>query len=214
VIKGSRVIAVLAGLAGIALILAAGFQIWAYVSIGNLPGVSDTPLNGRRAVPSAVPIALAAGAGVIVLVTSGRVIRYLVAGALLLAGAAVALNSLNARQNAIDTAGRALETISGLFGQSSLIAPAGLLAGATARLTVWSWVSLAGGLLVALSGLIGLLAGGHWPGPAARFETTGGHRGGADASAGSGAAAHVRADPGTVDEVSAWDALTRGEDPT
>jgi uncharacterized membrane protein (TIGR02234 family) len=213
--RGFRLIAVLLGLAGIALVVVAGFRTWATVTVNDLPGVSDMPLSGRRAAPSVMPIALAAGAGVIVMVTSVRVIRLLVALALVAGGAGIAFTSLHARQDAAATLSRALETGIGMFNQNSSVKlPPGMLDGATADPTIWPWASLAGGVLVAVSGLLGVVTGAGWPGPASRFESGASAPVSQPGRAAPPAGRTAPAGPAAVDDAQAWDALSRGDDPT
>jgi uncharacterized membrane protein (TIGR02234 family) len=60
--------------------------------------------------------------------------------------------------------------------------------------TFWPWVSVAGGVVVAVGGVLTLLRGGRWPGMSSRYERP------------SGAARRGEDDT--------WRALDRGEDPT
>jgi uncharacterized membrane protein (TIGR02234 family) len=91
----------------------------------------------------------------------------------------------------------------------------------TVRQTIWPWAAIAGGAVVAAAGLLTLVRGWSWPGPAARFERD------ADAatnrrSAGSPSLIGPPIDPLTTGPTGmpdygtagAWDALSRGEDPT
>ncbi|MFW6689824.1 TIGR02234 family membrane protein [Streptomyces sp. MAR4 CNX-425] len=70
--------------------------------------------------------------------------------------------------------------------------------------TAWPWVSLAGGVLLLVAGLLALRYGAGWPAMSGRYERAG------------AAAARPRraapADPERPEEL--WKALDRGEDPT
>jgi uncharacterized membrane protein (TIGR02234 family) len=61
----------------------------------------------------------------------------------------------------------------------------------------WPWVSAAGGVLLALAGVITLVRGGRWPGMSARYDSA------------NAAPKKVRDDPAGL-----WKSLDRGEDPT
>ena len=217
-IRSLRVIAVLVGLAGVALVVVSGVRPWAYVTVPGVGGLDHLPLLGRKALPSVLPIALAAGAGVVVMATAARVIRFGVAAALVAGGVLVGLATHDARQNALSSATKALESTIGMFGQNSqLTLPAGILADGKAELTIWSLIAVGGGALIAASGVLGLLTGARWPDPAQRFETAGdrplgaiGRPAGAMAPPGTSAGAI----PPAADDARTWDALSRGDDPT
>lgn len=66
--------------------------------------------------------------------------------------------------------------------------------------SLWPWVALAGGLLLALAGLLTVRAGRHWPAMGARYEAP------TRKAAAKPSAANSPAD--------LWKALDRGEDPT
>ncbi|WP_344337428.1 Trp biosynthesis-associated membrane protein, partial [Kitasatospora putterlickiae] len=69
--------------------------------------------------------------------------------------------------------------------------------------TAWPWVALAGGLLLALAGLLTVRYGRGWPAMGSRYEAPTGK---ASAKRPSAGAAQNPAD--------LWKALDRGEDPT
>jgi hypothetical protein len=195
-------VSILLGLIGAALVVVAGSRTWAHVSLPDLGGMNNLPLSGRQAAPTAIPIALAAGAGVIVMATAGRAIRFPVAAALVAAGALVGVASHDARHSAVSSAAKAMESAIGMANQKSVIKlPGDVLANASAELTIWPLLGILGGVLIALSGLAGLLTGASWPGPASRFEA---------ATPGTSAGAG----PAAPDDARTWDALSRGDDPT
>jgi len=203
-----RVIAVLAGLVGIALVVVAGTRVWAHVTLTGM-SMQDLPLSGRKAAPTAIPIALAVGAALFVMATAGRVLRLVVAVLVAAGGVGVVLVSQDARANATEIATRSLESTLGVFNQSSMIKlPPGLLSGAEQELTVWPLVSIAGGVLIALSGLIGLVTGLRWPGPASRFDSP------VEAQVPQPVPAETRGPETRSTGTRTWDALSRGDDPT
>ncbi|HEY4614274.1 MAG TPA: Trp biosynthesis-associated membrane protein, partial [Citricoccus sp.] len=83
---------------------------------------------------------------------------------------------------------------------------------ASYAVTAWPWVTLAAGVLLAACGVVVLVAGRGWR-ENRRYD-----RRAAAGAAGTGASGAVGAPEtpgsGPVDEIDAWDELTRGEDPT
>ena len=190
----SRLLAVLAVLAGAGLVVLAAGRSWVTVTLPA--GAAAVHADGRAAAPGAVAIALVAAAGGVVLATAGAAVRTVVAGLLLLAGLGVAALSVPVWQAPEDAAAASVSRVTGTVGQ-----PAGGSAGATA----WPAISAAGGLLVAAGGVTGLLRGRRWAGPSRRFDAPG-----APVAAGA-------APPGLPERdrrLDAWDSLSRGEDPT
>jgi uncharacterized membrane protein (TIGR02234 family) len=206
---GSRAACFVAGAAGAALALVASGRDWIIVA---LPGNgSPLPADGRAVAPGGVAVALVSAVGVVVLVTAGRVGRLIVAGLLVLAGAGLVALSVPAWSSPLAAAEPALTRVTGTVGR---------LDGATATATAWPAVSAGGGLLVAAAGMLGVVRGRRWPGPARRYELP-------DASAAAasgpepvrdGDAPSVRAARSPAAErdrrTDAWDSLSRGEDPT
>jgi hypothetical protein len=87
------------------------------------------------------------------------------------------------------------------------------VAGPPAGVTAWVWPALAGAALAAVGGGAGLLRARTWPAPGRRFESPGATvPAGAPGTTGAGGRPEqVR---GQGDAIGAWDALSRGEDPT
>jgi uncharacterized membrane protein (TIGR02234 family) len=188
--------AVLAGLAGAGLVLLAGTRPWANVSFSTgLPGLTDLDVPGRRALPAGIAVALAAAAGAVVLAVSGRFVRFLVATGLTVGGAALSVAAVRATRDGDHLADLALRNSLGVHSTD----PGGVFSvGRVVSVSAWGWVAVAGALLIALAGLIGLVRGRTWPQPTRRYERR------VPITA-------ARADTGAV---GAWDALSRGEDPT
>lgn len=205
--------AVLLTLLGAGLVILAGSRTWATVNVGvDLPTLADLTVSGRRAVPAGVPIALAAAAGAIVLATSGRMVRVLVALGLVIAGAGLAVSSVRATADTSGAVAKALRDSLKVVGSPSDAnsVNGGLGAGSVADISIWPWVAGLGAGLIAGAGLLVLLQGWSWPGPTRRFERS------ADAVGAPGAA---QSGPGSARPVDlgpadTWDALSRGEDPT
>jgi uncharacterized membrane protein (TIGR02234 family) len=168
-------------------------------------------------------------AGAIVLATSGRVVRTVVGGLLVLVGVGIGLVGTGVFGDPTAALEPALAKATGMTGGSTAF---------TGRVTAWPVVSAAGGALVALGGLIALARGRGWSGPSTRFERVGagGTSGGAAArgvtdgdaregevtASASGTKVTGRPSPGGGKPVrpgkdqylQTWDRLSAGEDPT
>jgi uncharacterized membrane protein (TIGR02234 family) len=205
---GRRLASVLI-LVGAVVIIFASTRVWARVVVPGIAGMPELTVSGRVAASSGVPIALAAAAGAFVLMTSQRTVRFLVGLGLFVGGAWVALNSIMVSQDTGAQLANAMRDSLGLFTSRSNLGALAFGASfgqARADLTPWPWVAAAGGLLVAVAGLIVMVRGWQWPGPAERFERSS-ETPSADVSA-SGSTSKDAAPART------WDALSRGEDPT
>jgi uncharacterized membrane protein (TIGR02234 family) len=123
--------------------------------------------------------------------------RYLAAAVLLLAGlgATAAVVSVPAAPG--ETVAAAVTAASGRSGG---------VAGPPAVVTGWVWAALAAAGLLVLAGAAAVLRARTWPAPGRRFETPV-----AGTATAAGTDTTVR---GQGDSIGAWDALSRGEDPT
>ncbi|MFG2842943.1 TIGR02234 family membrane protein [Kitasatospora sp. NPDC048296] len=167
---------------GAVLVLTAAGRDWAEGRAGTL----DVSVTGGKI--SELPGGLAlVGLAAAVAVFAVRGVGRLAVGALtLLAGLGAAAASV---AGASDTA--ALDSAA-----SGKLALAGSTATEVSH-SAWPWVALAGGLLLALAGLVTLRYGRGWPAMGSRYEAP-------------TRKAPVKADtPGDL-----WKALDRGEDPT
>ncbi|GAA1120404.1 TIGR02234 family membrane protein [Citricoccus alkalitolerans] len=200
--------AVLWAIAAGAIILGTGAQTWIESSqISGLPGnaVTTTGNEAAAVVPAMALVGMAAG---IALSMARRIGRWITALLLLLAGVATAWSSVQA---ALDPAAAAHSQVSEASGTT---AGAGVYA-----VTVWPWLTLVGGILLFLCGLAVLLFGRRWAttrryeaAPATRTATTAsGTESPAGPTAGPTAASTT---PEDLDEIDAWDELSRGQDPT
>ncbi|MFD5467151.1 TIGR02234 family membrane protein [Kitasatospora sp. NPDC127059] len=167
---------------GAVLVLTAVGRVWAEGRAGTL----DVSVTGGKIseLPGGLAlVGLAAAVAVFAVRGTGR----LAVGALtLLAGLGAAAASV---AGASDTA--ALDSAA-----SGKLALAGSTATEVSH-TAWPWVALAGGLLLAVAGLVTLRYGRGWPAMGSRYE------------------APTRKAPATADTPGdLWKALDRGEDPT
>jgi uncharacterized membrane protein (TIGR02234 family) len=215
-----RRLALLMLFAGAALVIVAATQIWARIEIPAAAGMPELNVTGRRAAPSGVPIALAAVAAAFVMVLSGRPVRLLAGLGLVVGGFFVALNSVRVSQDSAAQLAGAMRDSLGLFTSRSELGAAAFgssFAGARTEVTGWPWVAAAGGVLIALTGLVVTVRGWSWPGPGERFERGRSGAVGGSALGGELTPSHQRAgerDAGMGSGARTWDALSRGEDPT
>lgn len=207
---GSRLVAVLAVLVGAGLVVVSSGRPWAQVTVADLPGPDVVTADGQLVAPGATAVALVAAAGAVVLATSGRAVRLIVAALLVLAGGGVAAMGAAVLATPAAAVAPAVATATGTTGAP---VPDG------AHATAWPVVAGLGGLLVVGGGAVGLLRGRRWAGPSRRFERAGGTPAAVSATGtkGPGPATDGGAGraPTTKDErLDAWDRLTHGEDPT
>ncbi|MDL4770962.1 MULTISPECIES: Trp biosynthesis-associated membrane protein [Thermomonosporaceae] len=189
--------------AGAGLALLAAGRPWASVKAREAitPFVQD--LTGRDLGGAAGALGWAGLAGLAALfATRGRV-RAGVGVLLALFGAGVVYSSAIAVRHA---------HVVSVAGEKSALLRLGSRPAADVNL--WWTVSVAGGVLLMIAGLIALVRGTRWPGMSARYEReapAASHDGGpgGPGGAGGGSSADVPDDPSSL-----WKSLDRGEDPT
>jgi len=221
-------LALLAVLVGVGLVLLAAGRPWARTMVVGMPGSGVVTADGRSVAPGGPALALVAGAGVVVLVTSGAVVRRIVAGLLVLAGAGIVAVGLGVVADPTSAVEAAVTKATGTTGGNGAFVGHG---------TVWPFVSGIGGLAVSLGGVVSLVRAGRWSGPSQRFERTVGD-GGAEAAASGGrpgdgsqgeaptlasgtkvtgggsGGGRKPVHSGKDRHLGAWDRLNAGEDPT
>jgi hypothetical protein len=192
--------AVLLALLGAVLIILACTRTWATVKVtGNLPGMSDLAVSGRRAAPAGIPVALAAAAGAVVLLTSGRLVRAVVAAGLAVAGALLTVSAVRATRDSSGAVAKALRDSLGVYSTGPAARSSSLADGSSVDISLWPWVAAVGAVLIVAAGLLVLIRGWSWPGPSRRYERPD---------------QPVTAVPAKIGPAGTWDALSRGEDPT
>ena len=185
--------AALLALAGGGLGLVATTRPWVHaVVLESVLGQRKTiVVSGKDAAPAVVAVALvalAAGVALLLARTSGRRVIGLV---LVLAGAAQVAATTSTvgqpRSSVTDQVARAV----GATGSTDV----------SVTVTGWPWLAVVGGVLVVLAGVHTVLRARRWSAPTGRYEAT------ATADGTPDAADHPEGSD-------AWDALTRGDDPT
>lgn len=158
-----------------------------------LRGEVEVPVTGTQAAPAvlAAAVALLAAAAAVGLV--GRAGRWVVAAVVAAAGATVVASALAVLG---DPEGSARVVVASVTGVGALAGPAAP--------TVWPWVAAAVGVLDVLAAVAVVVGSRRWSAPTRRYTTPDRDASRAERAPG--------ADPD--DDRSAWDALSRGEDPS
>lgn len=183
-----RLIAVVALAALGVLLLIAGTATWATVRLAVPPG--SVVVTGPTAVPALSALGLVLLAVAAALSIAGRAARIVLGVLLVLIGAGVVGLALPAGLDPARAAAAAVAAKTGLTGTATMLR---VVRSATA--TIWPFVAVGCGPLLALLGAAVLARTGSWPVGGRRYRPT----------------RTVRA---TGDPVDDWDLLTRGADPT
>jgi len=167
----ARPAVVLAVLLGAGAVVLAGGRPWAGQPVSGVPGLVRVTAAGSQAAPAATALALVAAAGAVALALSGRIARRIVAGLLVPAGLGVVGLVVAVLRDPAQAVAPALQAATGRTVQAAT----GL--GAPAEATGWPWLGVAGGLLIAASGLVGIVVSGRWGTSGRRFEAPAGGAG-------------------------------------
>ena len=194
--RSSKGLAVLLVALGGGLVLLTAGRTWLRVA-----PVLDTALfartvavSGREAAPAAAALGLVALAGAVALLTSGALVRRVVAAVLVLTGAGGVAVTVAFLREPRGAAREAVARATGVAGTG----------GFTFDQTAWPVLCGAGAVLVAAGGLVALVTAGRWGGPSRRYET-----------AAAGPTSAIGAEASRRDRAyDAWDALSEGADPT
>lgn len=183
--------AVALGGLGAGLVLAASARPWVRATVDLPPPLPDTTyaLNGGELAPLAGALGLAGLAGLAGVIATRGYARVVVGVLLGIFGAAITYASV--RGTGTEPVHRALATEAVL-----------VRGGVATTLTSWWAVSLAGGVLLGLTGVLIAARGRRWPGLSRKYEAPG--------TAGAGVSAADR----EPEDTEMWDAVERGRDPT
>ncbi|MDN5821498.1 MAG: Trp biosynthesis-associated membrane protein [Brachybacterium sp.] len=178
---------VLAGTAASVLLAGTTRTSWIDAAAPDLTGTAQqVDVLGADAAPAVLALALVAIAASLATSLSSAWLRFLTGPVLLVTGAGAAVAALGVVREPGAAAGSAVTTATGVVGS-----------GLEAETTAWPLLSLVPALAVLAVGALVLLTGGTWP-RRDRYRS---------------AAVTIAADP-AEDPAAAWDALTRGEDPS
>ncbi len=178
----------LATVLGAVLVLTAVSRVWATGRVAGVTGAAlDVSVTGATVSGLPTGLALAAVAAAVAVFAVRGAGRTGVGALMVLTGLGLAAD---AAANAGDTAALHVEA-------ARKLALAGARAGQVGH-SLWPWVALAGGLLIALAGVLTVRFGRDWPGMGTRYD------------------APTRKAPARTGDTPAdlWKALDRGEDPT
>ncbi|AXK45017.1 Trp biosynthesis-associated membrane protein [Brachybacterium saurashtrense] len=182
-----RGLTVLAGIAASGALAGASRATWVQASAPDLTGTAQqVAVPGADAAPAVLALALVALAASLATSLSSSWLRLLTAPILVLAGAGAAVAALGVLRAPGSSTGSAVTSATGVAGGA-----------VTAETTWWPAAAALLAVLVAAVGMVVLLRGGRWP-RRTRYRS---------------AAVRTAADP-AEDPSAAWDALTRGEDPS
>lgn len=186
----SRRSTVLAATAASALLAGATRTTWIHASSPDLTGtVQQVEVMGSEAAPAVLALSLAAIAASLATSLSSAWLRFLTGPVLVVTGVGAAVAAVSAAQSPQEAAGSAVASTTGVLG-----------AAVQAEATAWPLLTLIPALAVAAIGVLVLVVGRHWP-TGSRYRSA-------------ALAAPVRHGDPAEDPAAAWDALTRGEDPS
>ncbi|HYJ74417.1 MAG TPA: Trp biosynthesis-associated membrane protein [Kineosporiaceae bacterium] len=191
--RRERLLAAAVVLAGAALALLAATRTWVTQRVTGVPGVVSLTASGSQAAPTVAALAIVGAAAAVVLLIGGRLVARIAGILAALAGAGIVASVVAVLA---DPRGAAAPAVAGATGRAGPLPDA-------ASPSAWVWLALVGGVVTVAGGLVAAVRAGSWPVPGRRFET--------------GTAAVRRPEStgdGGDDPVAAWDALSRGEDPT
>lgn len=182
---------VLAGIVAAGALAGSTRTVWVQALAPDLTGTAQSvDVVGGDAAPAVLALALVGLAAAVTTSLSSRWVRLVTGPVMVLAGIGAGLAALDVRGDPVAASTRAVAAVTGVVGGD-----------AQAAATAWPLLALVPALALAGIGVLVLLVGGRWP-HGSRYRRTG-----------ETTAAHRAADP-SQDPAAAWDALTRGEDPS
>lgn len=168
---------------------------WAVAHVPDALTRREVVADGRQAAGVVPAVALVALAGAVAVLSTRRVGQAVGGSLLVLAGAAAAAGSLAVVRTPVSALEQAVTAATGRTG----------VRGVGASVTLWPWLGVASGVLIALGGVLAVVRARSWRGLSARYETT---------TPNPPVSASEPLSDADVDPGLAWDALSRGEDPT
>ena len=175
---------------------------WATGSSGDVLSTSVVEVTGSAAAPGAIALTVVVAAGVLALMTGGRVIRTV-------ASVVMVLAALGACAIVLAVAVRPRETVASALAsaQGRTTAP-----DATGVATTWAWVGVAASVALVAAAVLAAVSSRQWSGLAARYEIAP-EAGGLPRAGGPEVESRDASGPrGQVRTT--WDELTEGHDPT
>lgn len=187
----TRPVVVLLGLAASLALAGTTALQWLSATAPDLTGtVIEVPVTGQEAAPAVMALGLVGAAASLASALSSTWVRWVSGPVLVLAGAAAAVLSVGVVLDPEAAARAGVARATGVLGGDL-----------NATASTWPLLAVVPAVMVALAGLAVLLAGGGWA-TGSRYR-----------SAAVAAPQHASRLP-EDDPAAAWDALTRGQDPT
>lgn len=210
---------ILSVLAASGLALLAWTQVWVNATVGQTGAARQTlEVSGATAAPGVTALALAGLALAGALSIAGPVIRVVLGVLEVLLGFSVSLSAFLAITDPAAASAGAVTDATGISGADSVVD-----AVTEASVTLWPFVALLAGVLMAGAGVGVLVTARRWPGPTSRYQAVrfeavdpSGATGATGPFGATDAGGHDAADVSAPerDAVDDWDGLSRGEDPT
>jgi small-conductance mechanosensitive channel len=194
--SGKRVkyVLILSSLVLSALALIAWTQTWLDVELSAGAPSTAVAVDGAIAAPALAALALAGGALAAALAIAGLLFRIVLGVLDVVLGACIALSAVLVLREPVAASEAAVTNATGIAGSDSVAE----LVTATS-LTLWPFLALAFGILLALVGVGVVVTAKRWPSTSRKYSA-------------------VRLEPvdgdAMPDAVDSWDDLTRGDDPT
>ncbi|MGO1389220.1 MULTISPECIES: Trp biosynthesis-associated membrane protein [Brachybacterium] len=185
--RPGRRLTVLAATAASALLIGATRTTWTAATAPDLTGAAQSvAVTGADAAPAVLALAIVALAAALATSLSSTWVRFVTGPVLIASGLGAAWTAFAVHRDPVSASGSAVSSATGVVG-SELSATA----------TVWPLLAVLLGLVLVVLGVVVLIAGRSWP-VGTRYRSP---------------AVAAPSDP-SRDPAAAWDALTRGEDPS
>ncbi|KQO64744.1 Trp biosynthesis-associated membrane protein [Curtobacterium sp. Leaf261] len=190
-----RPLVVVIGILVTGVVLLAWTQTWFTAHLDATSATATTvTADGSVAATSYSALAIASLAVLLAMTIAGRVVRIVLGAVEVLLGIGVVVTGVSALADPVRAASGSIGDVTGV---SDLTA----IRGVVTRIdtTVWPIVGIAGGVLVALLGVVVLVVQRSWPGPSRKYGAT---------------TSRTRPADQPRDAVVDWDDLSAGVDPT
>lgn len=192
----ARVIAVLLVVFGGAIAIISSTQTWLDLTL-RAGATEPVPVPGASALPLLAPLSLAALALGLALTVVGRVLRYAFGLVATVIGGALTVGALRVGiQHPQDAFAAAVTKATGLSGSEAITELVASIDG-----TLWPFLAAAGGIAIAVGGIVTLVTAHAWRAGGRRYR-----RDTAREQIASGSRPH--------DAIDSWDDLSHGDDPT
>lgn len=159
-------VSIFSGLIIAALALIGWSQPWYVVTLaGSLDGHVALDVGGDVGAPAVAALALASAAGFAAIAISGGFFRGVLAVLEIILGGCIILSAVVALNDPVSVVAGAVTEVSGLAGREAITPLIGEISA-----TVWPFVTLVAGAVLAIIGLAILITGRMWPGTGRRYE--------------------------------------------